>query len=856
MLKINRPRPPRHATTACAAAAALACAALTTPAPLGAQTFLGRNFTASTRGADSTLSPPDTCGAAGVDHFVELINGRYSVYRKSDGARVQTSTLDAFWAAAGAPHTGTFSFDPRVLYDPYARRWYALSADNPRGPNVFLFAVSNSADPTAGWSGFRIDADSDDTNWADFPTMGYNGDVVVVQANMFPITTGSNNSTFVVIPKSGLLGPGAPSVAGATRFEALTGTGFSVQPVVDMDNGSLPMAMLSNFNSTTIKRTNVTGTPASPTITTAGGFITVSANSPPPTADQPGPKANIHTGGDNRFSQNVVLNNGEIWAVQTVGIAGRAALRWYRINATTNAVIENGIINHPSLAYFFPSIAVNDFGDVVIGMSGTDPSTFVSTYAVAGKTIGGVTTFGAPFQTKAGVSDYERFDTSGRNRWGDYSATTTDPADPSIFWTIQEYVSATDQWSTQVTEIITPQPGEVRWKDPVDGDFDDPASWFGAAAPSATSHTIFSRATNPTGGAYAVTVNGPEKFHSRLSVRQGNVDLVLNTRYSLGALSQDDPSLTVGEFAGAPTLRLRGSGTLETVHVDVAPEPHSTGTLILAESVTLRSGIAQIHVGGSFVGHGGAGTLILAAGGSPALDAPFALLKVWERGVVRFDGGSLAVGHVNIQDGLMRLAPGGGKVVRCEDYTLIANGRLDLSDNGMIVDYSFSGTGLPELLETAGKVRSGHAGGTWDGPGFLTSSGDATSHGLGYGLSGALGITTFMGHPVDTTTLLIRYTRYGDADLNGVVNLIDFNVLAARFGSSALFWHQGDFNYDEVVNLADFNLLAANFGLSAGPDGVVDPSDWANLAAAVPEPALVPWLLGALPLRRRRRHRS
>jgi hypothetical protein len=194
--------------------------------------------------------------------------------------------------------------------------------------------------------------------------------------------------------------------------------------------------------------------------------------------------------------------------------------------------------------------------------------------------------------------------------------------------------------------------------------------------------------------------------------------------------------------------------------------------------------------------------------------------------------------------------------VRCEDYTLIANGRLDLSDNGMIVDYSFSGTGLPELLETAGKVRSGHASGTWDGPGFLTSSGDATSHGLGYGLSGALGITTFMGHPVDTTTLLIRYTRYGDADLNGVVNLIDFNVLAARFGSSALFWHQGDFNYDEVVNLADFNLLAANFGLSAGPDGVVDPSDWANLAAAVPEPALVPWLLGALPLRRRRRHRS
>ena len=46
---------------------------------------------------------------------------------------------------------------------------------------------------------------------------------------------------------------------------------------------------------------------------------------------------------------------------------------------------------------------------------------------------------------------------------------------------------------------------------------------------------------------------------------------------------------------------------------------------------------------------------------------------------------------------------------------------------------------------------------------------------------------------------------------------------------------QADFNYDGVVNLSDFNRLAANFGLSAaGPE--VTAQDWARLASAVPEP--------------------
>jgi hypothetical protein len=106
---------------------------------------------------------------------------------------------------------------------------------------------------------------------------------------------------------------------------------------------------------------------------------------------------------------------------------------------------------------------------------------------------------------------------------------------------------------------------------------------------------------------------------------------------------------------------------------------------------------------------------------------------------------------------------------------------------------------------------------------------------------------------VDDTAVLVKFTRYGDANLDGQVNLADFNALAANFGQSNRFWRQGDFNYDGTVNLQDFNRLAANFGLSAaGPQ--VTPHDWARLGAAVPEPAVACVALTLLLPRRKRRN--
>jgi ELWxxDGT repeat protein len=61
----------------------------------------------------------------------------------------------------------------------------------------------------------------------------------------------------------------------------------------------------------------------------------------------------------------------------------------------------------------------------------------------------------------------------------------------------------------------------------------------------------------------------------------------------------------------------------------------------------------------------------------------------------------------------------------------------------------------------------------------------------------------------------------GDANHDGIVNLNDFNILAANFGQSNRTFAQGDFDYSGNVNLTDFNILASRFGtnLNVGRTG-------------------------------------
>ena len=171
----------------------------------------------------------------------------------------------------------------------------------------------------------------------------------------------------------------------------------------------------------------------------------------------------------------MVLQNGSIWSVQTIvnpGDAARSSVRWFQIRESDSVVLQSGTISDPTLSLFFPSIAVNNAGDVVIGFSGSSSATFASAYAVVGKTTAGTTTFNPIALLKAGVDDYQQLDGSARNRWGDYSVTVVDPVNDNVFWTIQEYAAADrnfdgtgtladNNWAVQITQITIPEPATM-----------------------------------------------------------------------------------------------------------------------------------------------------------------------------------------------------------------------------------------------------------------------------------------------------------------------------------------------------------------------------------------------------------
>jgi uncharacterized repeat protein (TIGR01451 family) len=422
----------------------------------------------ATRG--STFIPPDTMGAVGPNHIVEMINGNFEIIDKTTGASIQSMTLDAFWTnVVGIAIVNNGRFDPRIIYDPSSGRWFALSIDAaidnvpPGGDgtnevaNNFFIARSDTSDPTGDWDGVTFSADSiGAVEFHDYPTMGIDADGLYSCTQDF---NGGGNESCYSIPKADLL-LAAPTAANLTRFEAtpagLPAVAGSWQPAVNLGL-SIGHAPLLGSTGSALRRTNIFGATAAGA--TLGADVAITGDpghATPPDARQPddsdtGDGLELIENVAPRFVGNVIVVGNSIWAVHAVegNTTSNSALRWYQINEATNTIIQTGLIDDPNVDYHEPSIAVNQFGHVVIGYTCSGPNLPASACASVGTTTGGVTTFQPPAILFAGSGTYYRdFCTptvanpcSERNRWGDYSSVVVDPTDPGTFWMFQEYTA-------------------------------------------------------------------------------------------------------------------------------------------------------------------------------------------------------------------------------------------------------------------------------------------------------------------------------------------------------------------------------------------------------------------------------
>jgi hypothetical protein len=142
------------------------------------------------------------------------------------------------------------------------------------------------------------------------------------------------------------------------------------------------------------------------------------------------------------------VRNGKLWAVQTATVAASAAvpehtvIQWWRIDRGGELEGFGRIGAGDGTTWLaFPSIAVNELGEVLIGYSIFSGEIHASAGYSLRSACGGDEALSAIHVLKEGEAPYERLDGGGRNRWGDLSQTVADP-DGARLWTLQEYAAS------------------------------------------------------------------------------------------------------------------------------------------------------------------------------------------------------------------------------------------------------------------------------------------------------------------------------------------------------------------------------------------------------------------------------
>ncbi len=423
---------------------------------------------------NGTVVPPDTFGAVGPNHLMVTLGSEIRIQDRA-GTQVQRRTIDSFWWPVG-----TNAYDPCVLYDPYSGRWIFTAGGtwtNGLGPRL-LVAVSRTSDPTGTWNRYAEAVNATDPVYADAPTVGFNKNWIVVQANTYYRTNDAFfRSELFVYNKTNLYTNGA-GLRTKLSFDPSLG-GYQV-PAVTYDPNMDYLYLMKNWNgnhtdgrgylrlfavggaigSERLFVTNdATGSPIWATIYDPWESWAV-----PNDADllpQLGSTNKIYAG-DARL-QNVVFRDGALWTTHTIFLPTnaptRAAVQWWQVT-TGGAVMQYGRIDDPGggASYAYPSIAVNQNEDALVGYSRFSATQYPSAnYSFRqGQPLDPLNYLRGDVVLKAGEQPYY-VAPYGANLWGDTSATVVDPVNDTDFWTIQEYAATpANHWGTWWGRVAPP----------------------------------------------------------------------------------------------------------------------------------------------------------------------------------------------------------------------------------------------------------------------------------------------------------------------------------------------------------------------------------------------------------------
>lgn len=401
---------------------------------------------------NGAVIPPDTQGTVGPNHLMVALNSNVMIETRK-GVVLSSVPIASFWSSLGGISE---AFDPRVLFDRYANRWIVSAGANAATPTAcILVGVSQTSDPTGGWNLYKVSVDANGASWADYPTLGFNGDWIVVQTNVFTVSQGAFvASNIYAFDKADLYAGG---IGQYTVFHDQTG--FTDYPAVTHDDTLSTEYLVRNWDgaSGTLRVSTITGSVGAEVLTTgvafpkaAKGWRDAGALN---FAPQLGSTARIDTD-DDRIG-NCVYRNGSLWAAQTVYLSNptRASAQWWQINTAGGSV---GVVQQlgqrddasGAFDYAYPTLDVNANDDMMIGYSRFGASQYASANYSFRRHTDPPNTLKADTVFKAGEAPYFKDFGTGDNRWGDYSNVAVDPINDIDIWTIQEYAGTNNTWGT------------------------------------------------------------------------------------------------------------------------------------------------------------------------------------------------------------------------------------------------------------------------------------------------------------------------------------------------------------------------------------------------------------------------
>ena len=407
------------------------------------------------------ITPPDTQGDVGPNHYVQMTNLLTMIFDlNTDAVIFGPEPNSIFWAGFvyngidfGASNDG----DPIVLYDQFEDRWIVSQFETTH--DYVLIAVSQTSDPTGAYYRYAISYPA----FPDYPKFGIWNDAIYITTRDF--NYGFQGSTVTGIEKAGL-------------YNGTTANAFMI-PILDADynfdgivpadaDGSIPpppgtphYSIFKPYGSYDYIYMATTtpdwGNPSNSSMTISP--ITVAAYiSDNSLIYQPNNRG-LHAHAWAMMYRLQYRNFGthqSMVANHTVKASTQRGIRWYEFRANTGSTswttYQQGTYSPADGDNrWMGSIAMNGNGDIALGYSVTGSSTHPSIRFTGQSAYNSGT--GLMDLPETSIHEGTASIDGAYNRWGDYSMMSVDPVDDIKFWYTTEYGLGDVQWADWATKI-------------------------------------------------------------------------------------------------------------------------------------------------------------------------------------------------------------------------------------------------------------------------------------------------------------------------------------------------------------------------------------------------------------------